>query len=158
MGTNRRLRTPLFRLNRLQQRGRESAAGAVPAGPRCGGLQDGSSQRELVLQKSVFLRPRLAKSGSLTCDNSRFVSRPLYVGEVSLAACSLRLTRSISFGILWNRKVWEYPVAVVALALSIADQVVRWTSIHSTTPIFFTVIDAVTIWLTIRECRRLKRQ
>lgn len=58
--------------------------------------------------------------------------------------------------LLWRRKMWAYPLAVVALLLFIAYQGVRWTHTHSTALILFTVIDLIIIWLTLSEYRRLR--
>jgi uncharacterized membrane protein len=60
--------------------------------------------------------------------------------------------------LLWRGKLWAYPLAVVVLLLFIAYQVVRWTSTHSTVLLFFTLIDALVIWLTVSEYGRLRNK
>ena len=58
--------------------------------------------------------------------------------------------------LLWRRKIWAYPLAVVVLVLFIAYQIFRWTSTHSTFLIFLSALDALIIWLTLSEYARLK--
>jgi uncharacterized membrane protein len=60
--------------------------------------------------------------------------------------------------LLWRRKMWAYPVAVLSLLLFIAYQAVRWAHTHSPVLILFTIIDLIVIWLTVSEFRRLKRE
>jgi uncharacterized membrane protein len=58
--------------------------------------------------------------------------------------------------LLWRRRLWAYPVAVGVLVLFIAYQVVRWTTTHSAFLVFLTAFDAIMIWLTLVEYRRLR--
>lgn len=58
--------------------------------------------------------------------------------------------------LLWRRKLWAYPLGIVVLFLFIVYQVFRWMSTHSTALIAFTAIDAIVIWLTWSEYRRLR--
>ena len=60
--------------------------------------------------------------------------------------------------LLWKKKLWSYPLAVASLALFIVFQMVRWTTTHSILLIAFTVVDAIMIWLTLSEYRRLRRE
>ncbi len=58
--------------------------------------------------------------------------------------------------LLWRRKLWAYPLAVVVLALFIAFQVFRWTTTHSILLVLLTALDALIIWLTLAEYKRLQ--
>ncbi len=60
--------------------------------------------------------------------------------------------------LLWRGKLWAYPLMVVVLILFIAYQIFRWTSTHSSTLIFLSGFDAIFVWLTLAEYRRLKRE
>ena len=58
--------------------------------------------------------------------------------------------------LLWRKKMWAYPLAVVTLILFIVYQSIRWTTTHSGFLVAFTVFDAIMIFLTIIEYRRNK--
>jgi uncharacterized membrane protein len=58
--------------------------------------------------------------------------------------------------LLWRRKLWAYPLAVVVLVLFVAFQVFRWATTHSIFLIFLTALDALIIWLTLAEYKRLQ--
>jgi uncharacterized membrane protein len=58
--------------------------------------------------------------------------------------------------LLWRKKPWAYPLAVAALVLFIIYQTIRWTTTHSAFLAAFTMLDAIMIWLTIVEYRRIK--
>jgi uncharacterized membrane protein len=57
--------------------------------------------------------------------------------------------------LLWKRKIWAYPLTVLTLVFFIAYQAVRWAQTHSAFLIALTLWDAIMIWLTIFEYRRL---
>jgi uncharacterized membrane protein len=67
------------------------------------------------------------------------------------------LVKAVIVFLLWRRKLWAYPLAVVVLVLFIAYQVFRWSSTHSTFLIVLSVFDAIIIWLTLSEYARLRR-
>jgi uncharacterized membrane protein len=67
------------------------------------------------------------------------------------------LVKAVIVFLLWRRKLWAYPLAVVVLVLFITYQVYRWSSTHSTFLIFLSVFDAIIIWLTVSEYARLRR-
>jgi uncharacterized membrane protein len=58
--------------------------------------------------------------------------------------------------LLWRKKLWAYPLAVAALVLFIIYQTLRWTTTHSAFLVAFTALDAIMIWLTIVEYRRIR--
>ncbi len=60
--------------------------------------------------------------------------------------------------LLWRKKLWAYPAAVVVLALFIGYQVFRWTSTHAVSLLLLSGLDAFIIALTLREHRRLRRE
>ncbi len=60
--------------------------------------------------------------------------------------------------LLWRRKLWAYPAAVVVLALFIGYQVFRWTSTHAVSLLLLSGLDAIVIALTLREHVRLRRE
>ncbi len=60
--------------------------------------------------------------------------------------------------LLWRKKLWAYPLAVAALVFFIAYQSIRWASTRSPVLIALTIWDAIMIWLTIAEYRRLNLQ
>ncbi len=59
--------------------------------------------------------------------------------------------------LLWRKKLWAYPVAVVVLGLFIAYQLFRWTATHSVSLLLLSALDAIIIGLTLREHARLRR-
>jgi uncharacterized membrane protein len=60
--------------------------------------------------------------------------------------------------LLWRRKLWAYPLAVVVLVLFIAYQAFRFSSTRSAFLIFLSALDALIIWLTLSEYARLKSE
>jgi len=59
--------------------------------------------------------------------------------------------------LLWRKKIWAYPLAAGILVLFIGYQVLRWTHTHSAFLVYLSLFDAVMIWLTLVEYRRLNR-
>ena len=57
--------------------------------------------------------------------------------------------------LLWQKKLWAYPLTIVSLILFIAYQVYRYTLTQSLFLILLTLFDAVMIALTYMEYRRL---
>ncbi|MDD4716142.1 MAG: DUF2127 domain-containing protein [Oscillospiraceae bacterium] len=58
--------------------------------------------------------------------------------------------------LLWRRKLWAYPLAIVSLILFIAYQVYRYTFTQSVFLIMLSIFDAVMIALTWLEYKNLK--
>lgn len=58
---------------------------------------------------------------------------------------------------LLRRKLWYYPVAIVAFSLFIVYQLYRYTLTHSAFLIFLTALDVIVIALTLHEFRYLRR-
>jgi uncharacterized membrane protein len=58
--------------------------------------------------------------------------------------------------LLWRRKVWAYPVTMIALSLFVAYQSYRYTLYHSTGLIFLTLLDVLVILLTFIEYKRIR--
>lgn len=58
--------------------------------------------------------------------------------------------------LLWRRKLWAYPLTIVALILFIAYQVYRYTFTQSMFLILLSIFDAVMIALTWLEYKNLK--
>jgi len=59
--------------------------------------------------------------------------------------------------LLWKRKIWSYPLAIIFLVLFIFYQVYRYTFTHSVWMIFLTIFDIIMIVLTIIEYKRIKK-
>lgn len=60
--------------------------------------------------------------------------------------------------LLWRGKLFAYPLMVVILLLFIAYQIFRYTSTHSSFLLFLSAFDAVFVWLTLAEYRRLRAE
>ena len=58
--------------------------------------------------------------------------------------------------LLWKKKIWSYPLAVVFLILFIFYQIYRYTFTHSIWLIYLTVFDIIMIVLTLVEYKRIK--
>lgn len=58
--------------------------------------------------------------------------------------------------LLWRRKLWAYPAVMVALGLFIGYQMLRWAETQSPFLLLLSCFDALVIWLTLVEFRRLK--
>lgn len=58
--------------------------------------------------------------------------------------------------LLWQEKLWAYPLSVVSLILFSFYQVYRYTNTHSESLILLTIFDSVMIVLTLIEYRRIK--
>ena len=59
--------------------------------------------------------------------------------------------------LLWKRKIWSYPLAIIFLLLFIFYQIYRYTFTHSIWMIFLTIFDIIMIVLTIIEYNRIKK-
>jgi uncharacterized membrane protein len=57
---------------------------------------------------------------------------------------------------LLRKRLWAYPASIVIFSLFIIYQLYRFTFTHSLWLIFFTVLDALIIWLTVHEYRYMK--
>jgi uncharacterized membrane protein len=66
------------------------------------------------------------------------------------------LVKIVLVTLLWRKKLWAYPVAIIVLALFIGYQVMRWTSTRSPFLLMISAFDAAMIWLTFVEYRRLR--
>jgi uncharacterized membrane protein len=60
--------------------------------------------------------------------------------------------------LLWRKKEWAYPLAVATLVLFIIYQTIRWTTTHSVFLVVVTALDALMIWLTIVEYKRIRSE
>lgn len=58
--------------------------------------------------------------------------------------------------LLWKRKIWAYPLTILALALFIAYQLYRYTISPSAFLIALSVFDAIMIVLTLIEYNKIK--
>jgi len=58
--------------------------------------------------------------------------------------------------LLWKKKIWSYPLAVVFLMLFIFYQIYRYTFTQSIWLIYLTVFDIIMIVLTLIEYKRIK--
>lgn len=58
--------------------------------------------------------------------------------------------------LLWRKKLWAYPLTIVALVLFIGYQIYRFTFRPSASLVLLTIFDAVMIVLTFLEYRRMK--
>ena len=59
--------------------------------------------------------------------------------------------------LLWKKKLWAYPLALLVLVFFIAYQTIRWTRTRSIVLIALSLWDLIMIWLTILEYRRLRK-
>lgn len=59
--------------------------------------------------------------------------------------------------LLWKRKIWAYPAAVVLLCLFVVYQIYKLSLTFSLLMIFITVLDLVVIILTAIEYRKQKK-
>lgn len=58
--------------------------------------------------------------------------------------------------LLWRRKLWAYPLTIVALILFIAYQLYRYVISPSDFLIYLTILDIIMIFLTYKEYQRIK--
>jgi len=58
--------------------------------------------------------------------------------------------------LLWKKKLWAYPLAIVSLILFIIYQIYRYTFSNSVFLIFLTIFDIFMILLTYTEYKRIK--
>ena len=58
--------------------------------------------------------------------------------------------------LLWRRKIWAYPLAIVFLSVFIVYQLYRFSSTRAVSLIALSVFDALIVYLTVNEYRRLK--
>jgi uncharacterized membrane protein len=58
--------------------------------------------------------------------------------------------------LLWQRKLWAYPLTIISLILFIAYQIYRYTFTQSVFLLFLTIFDIVMIVLTYLEYKKLK--
>jgi len=66
------------------------------------------------------------------------------------------LIKCILVFLLWKRKLWAYPLTILALALFIAYQVYRYIISPSAFMIALSVFDAIMIVLTVIEYNKIK--
>ena len=57
--------------------------------------------------------------------------------------------------LLWQKKLWAYPLSIIALVLFIAYQIYRYSISHSAFLILLTVFDIIMIILTYIEYRKI---
>jgi len=62
----------------------------------------------------------------------------------------------ILVSLLWKKKLWAYPLAIVSLILFIIYQIYRYTISNSVFLIFLTIFDVFMILLTYMEYNRIK--
>jgi uncharacterized membrane protein len=58
--------------------------------------------------------------------------------------------------LLWNKKLWAYPLTILSLMLFIAYQIYRYTITQSFLLVLLTIFDVVMIALTYIEYRKIK--
>ncbi|OCZ49825.1 DUF2127 domain-containing protein [Dehalobacter sp. TeCB1] len=68
------------------------------------------------------------------------------------------IIKSVLILLLWRKKLWAYPLAVLSLVLFIAYQIYRYTFSPSVFLILLTGLDIIMIFLTIMEYKRVKMQ
>jgi len=62
----------------------------------------------------------------------------------------------ILVSLLWKKKLWAYPLAIVSLIIFIIYQIYRYTISNSVFLIFLTIFDVFMILLTYMEYNRIK--
>ena len=60
--------------------------------------------------------------------------------------------------LLWKKKIWAYPLAIVFLLLFIIYQIYRYSYSHSIWLIALSVFDGIMIYLTWMEYKRIRKQ
>jgi uncharacterized membrane protein len=84
----------------------------------------------------------------------------LSVNRHTFISLYLMLHGLVKIGIvagLLSRKLWAFPVGMVALALFIIYQLHRFAYTHAPLLVLISIFDAFIIWLTWREYQALKR-
>jgi uncharacterized membrane protein len=89
----------------------------------------------------------LKASSSFSISTQHFVL--FYLISHGIIKCILIL-------LLWRKKLWAYPLTIVALILFIAYQIYRYTLTQSVLLILLTIFDIVMIVLTWLEYRNLR--
>jgi uncharacterized membrane protein len=110
----------------------------------------------VLTQNELIEDPRDVVANLVVRAGQHYTISTQHFGEFYLL--SHGLVKVVLVLLLWRRKLWAYPLAVVVLVLFIAYQVLRWTSTHSAFLIFLSALDAFIIWLTLSEYGRLKAE
>lgn len=107
------------------------------------------SHKELIEDPSDFVMSHLVSLGNaFTIDAQHFASFYLLShGLVKIAILFL----------LWRKKLWAYPIAIVMLVGFIAIQLQRYLVTFSPMLLFLTFLDVAMIILTVMEYRNLKK-
>ncbi len=120
-----------------------------------------------------FIRPEMARQivtavlcRELTEDPNDIVANYLMnmAHNFSMGTKSFAIIYLLSHGVikiflvllLWKRKLWAYPLAMVAFSVFSGYQIYRYTFTHSVELIILTVFDVIIITLTGLEFKRLK--
>ena len=86
-------------------------------------------------------------SSHLSISTQQFAS--FYLISHGIIKCILIL-------LLWRKKLWAYPLTIIAFMLFIAYQIYRYTLTHSVFLIWLTIFDIVMIVLTYLEYQKIK--
>lgn len=65
-------------------------------------------------------------------------------------------TKLVAIWLLWKKKLWAYPLAVVVFILFIAYEIYSYTHSHSLLMLLIIIIDMAIIVLIVLEYKRLK--
>ena len=109
---------------------------------------DAVSHHELIEDPTDFLMSHLVTFGSTFTTNSQHFA--------SFYLLSHGLVKITILYLLWRKKLWAYPAAVVMLLGFIAIQVQRYLATLPPMLLFLTFLDVVMIVLTVLEYRNLK--
>lgn len=85
---------------------------------------------------------------------SKFTVSTQHFGEFYLI--SHGAIKMILVILLWKRKVWAYPIAIISLAFFIVYQIYMYTIRHSFGLILLTILDIIVIVLTLIEYKKIK--
>jgi uncharacterized membrane protein len=108
----------------------------------------------LLTQHELSEDPKDFISNYLIKFSSGFSISTQHFGSIYLF--SHGIIKLILVYLLWKKKIWSYPLAVLFMIIFIFYQVYRYTFTHSIWLIFLTVFDIAMIVLTLIEYKRIK--
>ncbi|HEY8805678.1 MAG TPA: DUF2127 domain-containing protein [Clostridium sp.] len=108
----------------------------------------------LLTQHELSEDPRDMIANFIIKLSSNFSISTQYFGVFYLI--SHGIIKFILVVLLWEKKVWAYPLTIVSLILFIIYQMYRYTIDHSMSLIILTIFDTVMILLTFIEYKRMR--
>jgi len=108
----------------------------------------------LLTQHELSEDPKDLIANFLTTFSHSFSINMQYFGVFYLV--SHGIIKCVLILLLWQRKLWAYPLTILSLVLFIAYQIYRYTISHSVSLVFLTVFDVIMIALTFMEYRKIR--